>query len=45
MFFFERKCESIDDRTKDLQQLRNAVESFGLVDELEENIVDRPSNV
>ena len=45
MFFFERKSESVDDGPKYLQQLSNAVESFGFVDELEEHVVDRPPYV
>jgi hypothetical protein len=44
MFLFEGKGKSIDDRTKYLQQLCNPIESFGFVDKLEEDIVDRPSN-
>lgn len=39
MLFFERKCETVDDRTKNLQKFRNAVESFRLVYELEENVI------
>ena len=45
MLFFERKREAIDDGTENLQKFRNTVESFGLVYELEENIIYRPSNV
>lgn len=39
MLFFERKCEPVDDRTENLQKFCNAVESFGLVRELEENVI------
>ena len=44
VFFLQRQRETVDDRPKDLQKFRNAIESFGLVDELKENIVDRSSN-
>jgi hypothetical protein len=37
----ERERESIDDRTQDLKQLRDAVMSFGLVDKVEKDIIDR----
>ncbi len=40
MLLFERQRESVDDRTKDLQQLSDAVETLRLINELEENIVD-----
>lgn len=39
MFFFKRKRETVDDRPKDLQKLRNAIESLGLIDELEKHVV------
>jgi len=44
MFFLQRQREAVDDRSKYLQKFRNAIKSFGLVDELKENIVDRSSN-
>ena len=44
VFLLEWKRESIDDRAENLEQLRNAVMSFGVVDELEEDIGDGPTN-
>jgi len=44
MFLFQRQREAVDNRSKDLQKFRNAIESFGLVDELKENVVDRSPN-
>jgi hypothetical protein len=44
MFLLQRQREAVDNRSKDLQKFRNAIESFGLVDELKENVVDRSSN-
>jgi hypothetical protein len=43
MLFFQRQCEAVDNRSKDLQKFCNAIESFSLVNELKENIVDRSS--
>lgn len=40
VLLLQRKGESVDDRTKDLQQLGNAVEPFCLVGELEKDVVD-----
>lgn len=42
VFFFERERKSIDDGTKDLEEFGDTIEAFGLVHELEEDIVDRP---
>ena len=39
MLLLQGKRETIDDGTKYLQQLRDPIESFGLVHELEENII------
>ena len=44
MFLLQRQREAVDDGSKDLQKFGNAIESFGLVDELEEDIVDGSSN-
>lgn len=45
MFFLEWKGKAVDDRTLDLQKLRNAVEPLRLIYELEENVVDRSPDV
>ena len=45
MFFFQRQRKSIDDRAKDLEEFSNTVEALGLVDELEEDIVDGAADV
>jgi hypothetical protein len=45
MFFLERQRETIDDRSQDLKKLSDAIESLCFIDELEEHIVDGPSNV
>ena len=45
VFFFEWQSETIDDRAKDFQQFRDSVEPLSLIDELEEDIVDGPSDV
>lgn len=44
VLFLQWKREAIDDGAKDLEQLRNAVESLGLVDELKEDVVDGSSD-
>ena len=44
MLFLQRQGETIDDRSKNLQKLGNSIESFRLVDELEEDIVDGTSD-
>ena len=45
VFLLERKGEAVDDGAQDLEQLGDAVESFGLVYELEEDVVDRTTDV
>jgi hypothetical protein len=45
MLFLERQRETVDDRSKNLEQLCDAIESFRLVNELEEHIVYRASDV
>ena len=40
MFFLEGEREAVDDGSEDLQQLRHAVVSLRLVDEVVENVVD-----
>lgn len=44
MLFLQGKCEPIDDRSQDFKQLRNTVEPFRFIDELEKDIVDGSSN-
>ena len=44
MFLFEWQCKSVDDRAKNLKELRYAIMSLGLVYELEEYVVYRPSD-
>jgi hypothetical protein len=45
VFLLQWQCETIDNRPKDFEQFRNAIESLCLVDELEENVVDGAANV
>lgn len=45
VLFLERQSKTVDDGSQDFQQLCNSIEPLGLVGELEENVVDRPSNV
>lgn len=45
MFLLERQSEAVNDTAKNLEKLRNTVEAFRLVHELEEDIVDRPPDV
>lgn len=45
VLFLKRKCETIYDRTQDLQKLRDTVEPFGLICELKEYIVNRSPDV
>lgn len=45
MFLLQRKSKAIDDWSQDFQKLSNAIESFCFVDELEEDIIDRTTNV
>ena len=42
VFVFERKCEAVDNRSKNLQQFGDSVMTFCLVDELIEDIIDGP---
>ena len=41
---FERERETVDDRSEDLQKFCDALVAFRLVDEMEEDIVDTPSD-
>jgi hypothetical protein len=45
VLLLQRKRETVDDGAQNLQQLRDAVEAFCFVDELEEDVVDGPSDV
>ena len=45
MFFLQRQRKSVDDRAQNFQKFSNTIESFGLVDELEENVIYRPSDI
>ena len=45
MLFFEWQSEAVNDGTKDFEQLRDTVEAFSLVYELEKYVVDRASDV
>ena len=40
VLLFERKGEAVDDRAKDLQQLRHPVVPFSLVHEPVEDVID-----
>ena len=40
VFFLERESESVDDGSEDFEEFGDSVVSFGLVDELEEDVVD-----
>lgn len=44
MLLLEGQGEAVDNGPEDLEQLGNTVESLGLVGELEEDVVDRPSD-
>lgn len=44
VLFFEWKGETVDYGAKDFQELCYAIESFRFVHELEEDVVDRPSD-
>jgi hypothetical protein len=44
VLFLQGQGEAVDDRTKNLEQLRNTVVPFGLVNKLEENVVDGSSD-
>lgn len=45
MLFLEWQCKPVDDRAENLQQLGNAVEAFGFVNKLEEDVVDGPADI
>ena len=45
MFFFEWQSKPVDDGAQYLKKLRDSVEAFGLINELEEDIVDRATYV
>ena len=45
VLLFEGQCKAVDDRSEDFQQLGDTVEPFGLIDELEEHIVDGSADV
>lgn len=45
MLLLQRQGKTIDDGSHDLQQLRNPIESLGLVGELEEDIIDRSTDI
>ena len=45
MLFLQRKSKPVDDRSQDLQEFRDTVESLRFVCELEENIVDGSTDV
>lgn len=45
MFLLERQCETVDNGAQNFQQLSDSIVSFGLIHELEENVVDRTSDV
>jgi hypothetical protein len=44
VLLLERKSEAVDDGTEDLEKLGDAVMALGLVDELEEDVVDGTSD-
>jgi hypothetical protein len=45
VFLLEGQRETVDDTAQNLEQLSDTVESLCLVDELEEDIVNRSSDV
>lgn len=45
MFFFQWQGEAVDNGTQNLEQLSNTIEAFGLINELEEDIVDWTTDV
>lgn len=45
VFFLQGKSETIDDGAENFKELGNSVETLSLVDELEEDVVDRTTNV
>ena len=45
VFLFQRQREPVDDGAENLEKFGNAIESLGLVNELEKDIVDGAANV
>lgn len=45
MFLFQWQRKTVDDGTENFKKFSDAVKAFGLVDELEEDVVDRATNV
>ena len=45
VLFLQGQSKTVNDGAEDFEELGNSVKSFGLVDELEEDIVDGPTNV
>lgn len=45
MLFFQRQCKSVNDRSQNFKQFGDAIEAFCLVHKLEENVVNRASDV
>lgn len=45
VLLLKRQGETVDDGAQDFQQLCNTIEPLGFIGELEEDIVDRPSDV
>lgn len=44
MFLFQGQSKTVDDASQNFKQLGDTVVSLGLVNELEKDVVDRPSN-
>jgi hypothetical protein len=44
VFLLERQRKAVDDRPEDLEKLCYSIVSLGLIDKVEEDIVDRPPN-
>jgi len=45
VLFLKRQGETVDDGSQDFQQLCDTIEPLGFIGELEEDVVDRPSDV
>lgn len=45
VLFFQRQGKAVDDRSQNLEKLCDAVESLCFVNELEEHVVDRASDI
>jgi hypothetical protein len=45
VLFLQWQRKSVDDGTENLKKFSDAIESFSLVDELEEDVVDRATDV